>query len=190
MSQEQVVLLGDDDKPVGTQSKETVHHTDTPYHLAFSCYLLNGSGEMLLTRRAITKVAWPGIWSNSVCGHPQPGEALRLAVARRVEHELGMGIETPELLHPTFRYRATDCSGIVENEFCPVFVARTLDSPKPQPDEVMDYYWIALPALFTSIDNAPFLFSPWMVEQLATTQVRQGLLEAVRRGECISEPSI
>ena len=86
---------------------------------------------MLVTRRAITKLTWPGVWTNSFCGHPAPGESMEDALARRAERELGLRITDIEVVLPDFRYRATDASGIVEYEICPVFRARAVDAPRP-----------------------------------------------------------
>lgn len=163
---ELVVLLDESGAPTGTADKATVHTTETPLHLAFSCHLFNEAGEVLLTRRALAKRTWPGVWTNSFCGHPGPGENMEDAVHRRAAAELGITLASLAPALPDFRYRAVDASGIVENEVCPVFRATTTDALAPNPDEVMDYQWVAPDALRTAVAATPFAFSPWIVLQL------------------------
>jgi isopentenyl-diphosphate delta-isomerase type 1 len=133
-SHDQVILLDEHDQPIGTAPRASVHGTDTPRHLAFSCYLFDSQGRVLLTRRALTKVAWPGVWTNSCCGHPRPGEAPEDAVRRRLADELGAVVTDVHLVLPDFGYRAVDASGVVENEFCPVWVARLAGPLQPDPN--------------------------------------------------------
>lgn len=173
---EQVVLLGADGKPSGVADKSSVHGTDTPLHLAFSVYLFDDHDRVLSTRRALTKKTWPGVWTNSACGHPAPGEKLEDAVRRRVRHELGFDLDEIHLLLPEFGYRAVDDSGVVENELCPVFWARVPGSspvPTVDPDEVASWAWTDLRALIAIASVSPFLLSPWAVlqlEQMVPTQ--------------------
>jgi isopentenyl-diphosphate Delta-isomerase len=162
---EEVVLLDADDRPIGRAPKSSVHGADTARHLAFSCHVFNDRGEVLVTRRALSKQAWPGVWTNSFCGHPAPAETLVHAIRRRGEFELGLTLSTIEPVLPFFHYRATDASGVVENELCPVYTAHTNSVPEPHPGEVMDYAWVDPASLAPAIDNAPWAFSPWLVLQ-------------------------
>lgn len=162
-----VVLLDDDRRPVGTAPREGVHGTDTPLHLAYSCWLVDSDGYFLLTRRALTKRSWPGVWTNSFCGHPRPGESLVDAVLRGGHTELGVEVTSITSLLPEFAYRATDVSGVVENEVCPVFVARTKGMLRPDPTEVAEYHWIHLDDLRAALDTAPWALSPWLRGQAA-----------------------
>jgi isopentenyl-diphosphate delta-isomerase len=161
-----VVLLDEEGLEIGTAAKSSVHGADTSLHLAFSCYVFNDRGEVLVTRRALTKKTWPGVWTNSFCGHPAPAETLTDAVHRRADFELGLDIRGIDLALPLFRYRATDSSGIVENEVCPVYLARASQDPVPNPDEVMEFTWTRPETLRHSVLASPFAFSPWMVLQM------------------------
>jgi isopentenyl-diphosphate delta-isomerase len=162
---EEVVLLNETGDEIGTMPKAYVHGEDTALHLAFSCYLRNDSGDVLMTRRALTKQAWPGVWTNSFCGHPRPAEPMQAAVRRRAEYELGVAISALDVALPLFRYRAVDASGIVENEICPVYLARCTGRPRPNPGEVMDYEWVNPVSLGASVRLTPWAFSPWLVLQ-------------------------
>ena len=165
---ELVVLVNPEGTPVGTQEKSTVHSTETPLHLAFSTHVFNAAGQLLVTRRALGKLTWPGVWTNSFCGHPGPGEATEDAVLRRAERELGLKLKREQLTLrlPDFRYRAVDASGIVEHEICPVYTAVTDTDPVPAEDEVMDWQWTDPLALAESVRLTPWAFSPWLVLQL------------------------
>lgn len=170
---ELVVLLADDGSRIGTTPKSTVHNLDTALHLAFSCHVLNDQGEVLVTRRALGKRAWPGVWSNAFCGHPLPDESMPEAIARRATFELGLMVRDITVILPDFRYRATDSSGIVENEICPVYVATAVGSPAPNADEVAEYAWTSPLSLQRAAADAPWAFSPWLILQLAELETAQ-----------------
>ncbi|MGV8977179.1 MAG: isopentenyl-diphosphate Delta-isomerase [Cellulomonas sp.] len=166
---EHVVLLDESGAVIGTALKATVHTTDTPLHLAFSCYVVDSDGRTLLTQRAPAKYTWPGVWTNACCGHPALDEELVGAVRRRLAHELGIrgAVEVTPLL-PDFRYRAVMDNGIVENEICPVFLARVPAgvTVTPDPSEVADHRWVT-PAEFRAlIATGDVHVSPWAVLQM------------------------
>lgn len=163
--EELVVLVAEDGSPIGTASKATVHTSETPLHFAFSCHVTNADGDVLVTRRALTKLTWPGVWTNSFCGHPGPDESIDAAILRRAQQELGMTITNIHSVLPDFRYRAVDASGIVENEICPVFAATAVGEPNPSPNEVSEWRWVSPDSLRAAIEGAPFAFSPWLVWQ-------------------------
>lgn len=167
LSPDLVVLLDPDGTPVGEHERATVHHASTPLHLGFSCYLTDPDGRMLVTRRALVKRTWPGVWTNAFCGHPRPGEPETAAIRRHAQHELGIDLATLDPALPDFRYTATDAGGVVENEICPVWIATTVDPLDLNPDEVMDARWVERSALEEAARATPWAFSPWMVEQLA-----------------------
>jgi len=161
-----VVLVDDAGTPVGTQSKAAAHGTSTPRHLAFSCHVIDDDGRLLMTRRALTKQTWPGVWTNAFCGHPAPGESLEDAVHRRAAFELGLTVDEIVCVAPEFGYVARDASGIQENEHCPVFIARAVSPLSPNPDEVAQVQWTTASALATATEATPWAFSPWLVEHL------------------------
>ena len=171
---ELVVLASPEGKPAGVAEKAAVHTADTPLHFAFSAWVVRG-GELLLTRRALSKLTWPGVWTNSFCGHPGPDEPTADAVVRRAQFELGLS-GTPHLVLPNFSYRAVDSSGVVENEICPVYLFETTDEPTPNPDEVDSFAWVPVRDVLAAADATPFAFSPWMVEELAHEPLRAALL--------------
>jgi len=164
-----VVLLDARGDVIGEAPRMGVHTTTTPLHLAFSCYLHNDAGEVLLTRRALSKRTWPGVWTNACCGHPRPGEEMTEAIRRRLRDELGVEVGPLTSVLPDFAYTATDASGIVENEICPVFsaqLAHPTSEVNPNPDEVMDWKWVQWDNLATAAQLTPFAFSPWAVQQV------------------------
>ena len=169
VAEERVVLLSDSGDPIGTELKSQVHHLRTPLHLAFSLYLFDADDRLLLTRRALGKRTWPGVWTNTCCGHPAPGEHLEDAVRRRVRQELGLEITGLTCVLPDFAYTAVDASGVVENELCPVYRARTVHpyaDPAPNPAEVMDWKWGAWQDIVRAAAATPYVFSPWSVLQV------------------------
>ncbi len=164
---DEVVLVDDEGRPVGRADRMAVHHADTPLHLAFSTYIFNARGEVLVTRRALSKKTWPGVWTNSCCGHPKPGEAIEDAARRRIREEVGLHVGPLIPLLPDFRYRATDASGVVENEICPVFAAFVADeTPTADPGEVAEWAWVPWENLTAAISATPHVYSPWSALQV------------------------
>ena len=165
-SAEQVVLLDPAGNAIGAHDKQTVHGAHTPLHLGFSCYIFDARGRLLVTRRALDKRTFAGVWTNSVCGHPAPGESLRAAVMRRVRRELGLAIGLPRLVLADFSYYAS-MDAVAENELCPVLVAHTLGSePDPDPDEVADLQWAPWSRFADEVSSGERTVSPWCREQV------------------------
>ena len=163
---EEVVLLDEAGNAVGSAPKATAHHTDTPLHLAFSCYVFDHRGRLLLTRRALVKPTFPGVWTNSFCGHPAPGEELEDAVRRRGLQELGLVLDDVRLVLPAFRYQATMADGVRENELCPVFAARTSSEPSPDAGEVAEVAWVPWPAFRDRVITGEAEVSTWCALQV------------------------
>ncbi len=158
---ELVVLVDDADRELGTADKLTVHR-DGRLHRAVSVFLFDDAGRWLLQRRADGKYHAPGLWSNTACTHPRPGEAPPDAAARRLREEMGVRC----LLKPAFSflYRAEILGGpepLVEHEFDHVFVGRFSGEPAPAPDEVSAWRWVGAEALRDELARAPERYTPW-----------------------------
>lgn len=163
-----VVLVDESGTAIGRAAKSAVHHDDTPLHLAFSCYVVDDAGRVLVTRRAADKPSFPSVVTNSVCGHPLPSEPLGDAVRRRAESELGVQIETPRLVLPEFRYRATSSTGLVEHEVCPVYAARASSTDlRLDPTEVDHAEWVPWAQFSAEVLQGRREVSPWCAEQVA-----------------------
>ena len=165
LTDDRVVLCTSDGRIAGSASRASVHHAETPLHLAFSCYVFARDGRFLVTRRAVGKLTWPGVVTNSCCGHPRPTEQLDLAVERRLVDELGVRHSRLRLVLPAFSYRAAMPDGVVENELCPVYMAE-VGSPRldVNRDEVEDAWWMRWDA-FVSLARAGDV-SPWCAAQV------------------------
>jgi geranylgeranyl diphosphate synthase type I len=162
--EELVVLLDERGTPCGIAPKAEVHAQETPLHLALSCYVVDHDGRVLLTRRSRRKRTWPGVWTNSCCGHPLPGETIREAAARRVRQELGLHVERVALAFPDFSYRAVMDDGTVENELCPVVVAQVAGELLLDPEEVDDARWVSWQE-FEGMARDEHALSPWSIAQ-------------------------
>lgn len=168
---ELIVLVDEAGAAVGTAPKSTVHHADTPLHLAFSSYVFDPHGRFLLTRRALSKLTWPGVWTNSCCGHPMPGESYTGALHRRLDYELGLAADEVVELLPDFRYRA-ELDGVVENEICPVYGVRVSGEPTLRPTEVEESRWLDWQDVLAG--RTPPL-SPWCLLQLEALAGHPGI---------------
>ena len=167
-TRELVVLLDEEGNRIGTAPKAEVHTRHTPLHLAFSCYLFDGAGRLLLTRRAEHKPTFPGVWTNSCCGHPGPDESMSDAVRRRCREELGMDVVGAVLALPAFRYQAVMPDGTRENEMCPVYVARGSSAElRPDRDEVAATEWVDWPTFTAAVLSGEREVSPWCRQQVA-----------------------
>jgi isopentenyl-diphosphate Delta-isomerase len=168
---EHVVLCTEDGAAAGTTAKHAVHHSDTPLHLAFSCYVFDTAARLLVTWRAADKRTWPGVRTNSCCGHPLPGEPMPEAVVRRLYDELGLRVQPDDvaLMLPRFRYRAVMAdTGTVENELCPVWrvVVPVDTSVHHAPAEVDRYAWTPWREFADDAQRDPSLVSPWCALQV------------------------
>ena len=160
---EHVILVDEDNHPIGTAEKAAIHHNATPLHRGFSVFLFDREGRLLLQQRNLQKKTWPGVWSNSCCGHPQVGESTTEAMERRIQDELGIAGVAVTVILPDYRYRYAH-DGVVENEFCPVAVGILDQEPVPNPDEVEAVRWIPWDQ-FLEETAGPNAYSEWCVEE-------------------------
>ncbi|MEV4939462.1 isopentenyl-diphosphate Delta-isomerase [Streptomyces zaomyceticus] len=157
-------LVDEDGTTIGTAEKLAAHQAPGLLHRAFSVFLFDESGRLLLQRRALGKYHSPGVWSNTCCGHPYPGEAPFAAAARRTFEELGV---SPTLLAEagTVRYNHPDpASGLVEQEFNHLFVGLVQAEPRPDPEEIEDTAFVTAAELTERHAAAPF--SAWFMTVL------------------------
>jgi isopentenyl-diphosphate delta-isomerase len=177
---ETVVLVDEQNRPIGEAPKASVHTGDTPLHRGFSVFLFDRRGRLLLQQRSHSKKTWPLVWSNSCCGHPRLGESSVDAARRRLAFELGiMQAEIVEVLLD-YRYRA-EHRGVVENETCPVMVAFTDERPVPNADEVESVRWVDWEEFLRETREPSTPYSEWCVEETALL-AKSELFEALRRG--------
>lgn len=155
---EQVILVDEQDRPLGTLAKLAAHR-DAVRHRAFSVFLRDSAGNVLLQSRAGTKYHSPGLWSNACCGHPRPGEEPLAAAQRRLFEEMGLRV----LLKPagTLNYAATLPGGWHENEVVHLFTGVTDDDPRPAPEEVASWRRIPPASLRAATQVEAEAFTAW-----------------------------
>jgi isopentenyl-diphosphate delta-isomerase len=168
MQEDQIVFVNESGKLTGETGPKLASHTsDTKLHLAFSCYIFHRDTRLfLLTQRAHVKKVWPTVWTNSVCGHPMPGETIDAAILRRAKYEIGIeSLSRLSCVLPIYRYKTPPYNGIIENEFCPIYVAFTDDDPVPNPDEVDDYRWLSWQEYAQLLQSNASEMSYWAKDQ-------------------------
>jgi len=155
---EEIVLVDERDVQVGVAPKLAVH-LEGRLHRAFSVFVFDPQGRMLLQRRAAGKYHSGGLWSNTACGHPRPGERTEAAAARRLHEEMGFQCD---LTHRTeMVYRAEVRAGLVEHEFDHIFVGTYDGDPLPHPEEVAGWRWMDIADLHADVAAAPERYTPW-----------------------------
>ena len=161
---EPLILVDAADRELGFLDKAACHSGQGQLHRAFSAFVFNGRGELLMQKRGRGKRLWPGYWSNSCCSHPRRGESIGSAVRRRVEQELGLGASALHSLRFVykFEYHAGFGPNGSEHELCSVYVARSSGEPVVNTTEIDDWAWVAGDELSRRIEQNPNDYTPWL----------------------------
>ena len=155
---ENVVLVDENDNAIGTLEKMEAHRLGV-LHRAFSILLFNAKGEVLLQKRSATKYHCAGLWTNTCCSHPLPGEPVDLAARRKLKQEMGIELQ-PEFAYK-FIYKAPLDNGLTEHELDHVFVGQFDGKPVINTDEVEDWKYVSLTDLKEDILQRPEIYTPW-----------------------------
>lgn len=167
---EDVILVNDHDEVLGSMEKLEAHRTGV-LHRAFSIFLWDDRGRLLLQRRALGKYHSAGLWTNTCCSHPRPGEGAAAAAHRRLQEEMGIVCELEHRF--SFIYKARLDNGLIEHEFDHVFFGRSAATPAPDPMEVCDWRYVDIATLDEEMRSAPERFTVWLMECWA--QIRASL---------------
>ena len=176
--EERLILVDSDDHETGTSSKSECHNGAGILHRAFSLFVFNRAGALLIHQRHPAKRLWPGYWSNSCCSHPRAGEDIDAAIHRRLEQELGLSAELEYIYK--FEYTARFGDAGTEHELCWVYAGTTAVEPLVNTTEVANWRWIASDALDLELAQAPQRFTPWFkLEWQALRNTHRTRLESI-----------
>jgi len=161
--EEPLILVDEADREIGHLSKGECHNGDGVLHRAFSLFIFNSDGELMLQQRSDDKRLWPLFWSNSCCSHPRRGESMDVATERRLEQELGMAADFHFLFKFQYHARYHDLGS--ENEMCSVYVGLCDDPPRPNSTEISAVRWITADALDREFQEQPEVLTPWFARE-------------------------
>jgi len=161
LNEEQVVLVNEHDEAIGTMGKLRAHQ-EGALHRAFSVFLFDEHGRLLLQRRAAGKYHSAGLWTNTCCSHPRPGEHLTDAARRRLTEEMGINVDVEHRF--SFLYKAGFDNGLYEHELDHVFFGNYSGTPQPAPDEVDDWKYLHPDALEADMAAHPERYTVWLRE--------------------------
>jgi isopentenyl-diphosphate Delta-isomerase len=156
---EQLILVDSDDREIGFLAKADAHLGRGTLHRAFSLFVFNPAGELLLQQRANCKRLWPGYWSNTCCSHPRRGEKMHSAIRRRLHEEFGLRAELEFLFK--FHYQTQYDAQGAEHELCWVYAGRSAEPPRANVHEIAAWRYVTPRALQSEIASAPETFTPW-----------------------------
>ncbi len=157
---ETVILVDQKDNPIGYEEKISAHSNGGKLHRAFSIFVFNSKGDVLLQLRAKAKHHFRSLWTNPCCSHPRKGEELEKAAHRKLKQEFGFDTELKEAF--SFIYKATDPeSKLTEHEYDHVFVGTFDGVPKPNPEEIDDWKWTTPDSLKRDLAANSASYTPW-----------------------------
>jgi isopentenyl-diphosphate Delta-isomerase len=154
----EVVLVNERDESIGTMEKMAAHKQGK-LHRAFSVFIFNSKGEMLLQRRAVNKYHSGGLWTNACCSHPLPGEDILKAASRRLKEEMGFTTRLEKIFD--FTYKAAFLNGLTEHEYDHVFAGFYDDDISPDSEEVSEYAFRSFEEIRTALSLHPDHFTAW-----------------------------
>ncbi|WP_127128474.1 isopentenyl-diphosphate Delta-isomerase [Pseudoflavitalea rhizosphaerae] len=174
---QEVILVNERDEPIGTMEKIEAHRK-AALHRAFSVFIFNSKGEMLLQQRALNKYHSAGLWTNACCSHPAPGEATADAAHRRLQEELGFSTSLEKIFD--FTYQTAFDNGLIEHEFDHVFAGQYEQRITPNPEEVKDVCYKSLEDIQQSLQTHPQKYTSWFhiaFPKVKEWAVQQGLVQ-------------
>ena len=151
-------MVDKQDNEVGVAQKMAAHINGS-LHRAFSIFIFNSKGELLLQQRANSKYHSPELWTNTCCSHPYPGETLEAATSRRLKEEMGFSCELHKAFH--FIYNADVGGGLTEHEFDHVFIGYYDEAPKINEGEVMAWKWMSRDLIRKELESQPEKYTVW-----------------------------
>lgn len=173
-TEECVILVDQDDQEVGQMEKLAAHERGQ-LHRAFSVCVFNSREELLLQQRASGKYHSAGLWTNTCCSHPRPGESLEKAAHRRLQEEMGFDCEVQEAFHMQYRFRFSN--GLTEHEYDHVFIGFSDQLPKPNKDEVAGWAYMARPEIASTVESRSHAFTEWFQLMFAQLNENSGLFK-------------
>ncbi len=174
---EQLILVDEDDREIGFESKETCHNGEGMRHRAFSIFIFNENNGLLLQRRSGQKRLWPLFWSNTCCSHPRKGETIERSTLRRLQEEVGL--RTDLFFLYKFSYQAAFNDKGSENEVCSVFIGKTARTPNVNSNEIEEWQYIAPETMDREMEENPEYYTPWF--KMEWQRIRQDYWEEVEK---------
>lgn len=161
---ETLILVDKSDKETGYEEKGKCHLNPAKLHRAFSIFIFDSKGRMLVHKRSVQKNTWPGFWTNACCSHPRKGESIENAAKRRLKEELGFSCALKEVF--SFVYKAEFDENYGENEFDHIFIGKYDGAVKPDKNEVDEWKFVDVARLENDIKKHPEKYTPWFKKAL------------------------